>query len=901
MVERIGLEAVLEDDDFKKGLTNYVKSVNGANTKTSKAATSMSKVWSGLGKGVLSFAKLAGGALVAGVGAGITALAGITVASTRTAISFESAFAGVIKTTEGLTDDFGNLTESGKELQQGFRDLAQDVPLAVEELLEIGELGGQLGIARDDLLDFTEAIAAMGVATNLTTEEAATGFAQIANIMGTVESEGSAAFEKLGSSIVALGNNSATTERDILSFAQRIAGAGKIAGLSEADILGIGAAFASVGIESERGGTAVQKVLNNITAELAKGSEKVQDFAQVAGYDSADAFAQAWEKDAAGAFTDFVDGLGTAGTGAITILDDLGLADQRLVGAFLSLAGAGDVLNDSIVLSNKAWEDNDALVREAEQRYATTESQMILFKNSLKDIGITIGSAVLPFLNDMLESAKPLLREFGDKLPDAIEKVVTWLKTNLPKAIKTVSDFWQKTMLPALKEIGTYIQENIVPVLKTLFEWLQDNLPKAIAFITEHWHEFKAALIAIGAVLAGAGIVSAISSIGIAIAALNLPLLLIVGAVGALAAAWAGDWGGMRTAITAWWEETGRPIFKKVVEWLQINIPKAIETVSAWWTETFVPAMRNVWIYIQENIIPIFKAVWGWLSENIPKAIKTASDYWQNTLKPAIMKVWQFITEQLIPTFQEIWDWLSTTIPQAIETAKQKYGELRQNISELWTMLKDNLIAAFQSLISRWDTLKARFEDSGFIDALKGIFETFLTTIKNVLSTLRNIVSTIAQIKSKTVTITIKTIRKTITKDDGGGGSGGGGSSGGGSGGGGTGGGSAGGGGQFLARGGILRGLGVVGEEGPELVSSNTGVRIFPNDTFKKFSEFMRSIGRMGSLNLPTPQPVISSPITTTTTNNNQRAVININGGTNIDEIRLVVEEIINKNMVLNS
>jgi len=114
---------------------------------------------------------------------------GLGAVAAKTAIDFESAFAGVIKTTSGLTDEMGNLTLVGEEMRKGFRDLAKEIPVSFESLTAIGELGGQLGIARENLLDFTKTVAAMGVATNLTSEEAAQGFAQIANIMGTAQKD----------------------------------------------------------------------------------------------------------------------------------------------------------------------------------------------------------------------------------------------------------------------------------------------------------------------------------------------------------------------------------------------------------------------------------------------------------------------------------------------------------------------------------------------------------------------------------------------------------------------------------------------------------------------------------------------------------------------------------------
>jgi TP901 family phage tail tape measure protein len=294
-----------------------VKGADKFNSTLGKATSSIA----GFGKAAVKTAAV-------GVAAFGTAIAGVGAVSVKAAIDFESAFAGVIKTTDGLADSItGELTPAGEEMQQQFRDLAKEVPVAVEELLAIGEVGGQLGIASENLIGFTETIAAMGEATNLTTEEAAVGFAQLANVMGTSQDQ----IENMGSAIVDLGNNFATNERDILSFASRLAGAGEVAGLTEADVLGISAAFSSVGIQAQAGGTATSKAIIDMNTAAIEGGETMEIFAAVAGIE-AENFGAAWEEDAGGVFGEFVKGLGLAGDDAIAILDALEIKDSQAVG-----------------------------------------------------------------------------------------------------------------------------------------------------------------------------------------------------------------------------------------------------------------------------------------------------------------------------------------------------------------------------------------------------------------------------------------------------------------------------------------------------------------------------------------------------------------------------------------
>lgn len=307
-------------------------------------------------------------------------------AAVKAAVDFESSFAGIKKTVDGTKEEFAALAV-------GIREMAKTKPIDVNELNRIGELGGQLGIAKDGMLGFISTVADLGIATNLSTDQAAEGIARLSNIMQTPQAQ----FSNIGSTIVDLGNKLAASETEILDFGLRIAGAGEIAGLTEANVLAIGAAMASVGVEAEAGGTAVQKVLLTMVDSVNTGNEKLAVFAQTAGL-SAAAFQDLFRSNPAEAFTLFVEGLGNAGQQASGVLKQLDLDDQRLVRSFLSLGNAGDLLRDSINTGTDAFAANNALAKEAGERYKTAESQFILLKNAAYDVGITLGTRLLPHL-----------------------------------------------------------------------------------------------------------------------------------------------------------------------------------------------------------------------------------------------------------------------------------------------------------------------------------------------------------------------------------------------------------------------------------------------------------------------------------------------------------------------
>src|SRR6202008_1657320 len=96
-------------------------------------------------------------------------------------------------------------------LERSFRDMAKTMPVTAVEFAKIGQAAGQLGIRTENIAGFSKVMGQLGVGTNPSSEEAATALARLANITQMPQTS----FERLGSTIVALGNNFATTEREI--------------------------------------------------------------------------------------------------------------------------------------------------------------------------------------------------------------------------------------------------------------------------------------------------------------------------------------------------------------------------------------------------------------------------------------------------------------------------------------------------------------------------------------------------------------------------------------------------------------------------------------------------------------------------------------------------------------
>ena len=457
-----------------------------------------------------------GNTMTVGVTAPIIAGVGAVV---KSAMSWESAFAGVKKTNDEVVDSTGNVVYSYADLENGLRGLAAQLPASHQEIAGVAEAAGQLGIKSQDVVSFTKTMIDMGESTNLSAEDAASAIAKIANITGLTSDE----YQRFGSSVVALGNNFATTESDIVSMANRLAASGTLAGLTNQEILGLATAMSSVGIEAEAGGTAMTQTLAAIESAVAAGGEDLQKFAIVAG-ESSEEFASKWKNKPVEAIQDFIRGLGTLderGASATMVLDDMGLSGVRQSNMLKSLALAADTMTGAADLSNKAWDENTALTNEASTRYETTESKLKMLKNQVVDMAIDFGGPFVDALKNGLEASKPLIqtlsdmaKKFNELSPAQQQHIMKWL------AISAAAG-------PALSILG-----KLTTGLGSMFK-VFGSVNSGIGKLVGKLAPMASGLT--GVESAAVGATGAASNFGGAVGLLSNPLGLVVGGAAALA------------------------------------------------------------------------------------------------------------------------------------------------------------------------------------------------------------------------------------------------------------------------------------------------------------------------------------------------------------------------------
>lgn len=606
----------LDTSGFRRGLSSALKEFQVFNNRANDA----SKRLTALGQ----TATTTGKTLTTGLTLPLTAIGG---AAVNSAIQFESAFAGVRKTVDGTEEDFA-------KLEQGIQDMAKTMPQSASDIAGVAEAAGQLGIQTDSILDFTKTMIMLGDATNLSSEEAATQLARFANIVQMSQDN----FDRLGSSVVALGNNLATTEAEIVAMGMRLAGAGNQIGLTEAQIMSFAGALSSVGIEAEAGGTAFSKVMIELQSAVENGGKTLEDFANVANMTS-EQFAKAFKEDAAGAIVAFISGLNDTerlGKSTLGVIESLGMTEIRLRDTLLRAAGAGDLLSQSLEIGTTAWEENNALANEAEQRYATMASRLAMLKNRLNDVAMQVGDILMPYFEDFV---------------GVLENLFSWLDTLDPKT----KEFVVKLGLLAAA---------LGPIFLIFGKLIQ-------AFL-----QIKSALSILSPVIQFViGLFTGASGLGAAISALTGPIGILVAAIAALAVAWKTDFAGIRE-FTSEVIDRLMTIFNIFVEHFQgafgDRISQIIETVKEVFTalEPVISTIFDLILDALDIFITLFSGDLGSLKDAIDNWVKDSVKLFENFAETLFN-----IGKTLV---QSLWNGMKEDIDKVSDWVREKIGRIKE-------------------------------------------------------------------------------------------------------------------------------------------------------------------------------------------------------------------------------
>ena len=399
----------------------------------------------------------------------VNQLAGLVKSIWRAGLEFESSFAGIRKTIEATNEEF-------EILSKWMRRLAKEIPINVNELNKIGEIGGQLWVAKEDLIDFTRTIALIWASTDLTTEGAATQFAKFANAMWEPLSK----IWLMASAVVQLWNNFAVQEPQLLDFAQRLAGAGKIAGFTADEIFALSATLASVWISSEAGATAMSKALVEMTTNINKWWKDLKAYWILSGL-TAKEFKRSWEEDAGWTFAKVIEWIKSSWKDGVLIIEDLFWKNTRTTRSFLGLAEGVDIFSDALEQSENAIKNTNALTEEANKRFETGASRLQLLGNHWNDLKIIISNTTTQAL---IPSTKAI-KDNSDQWQGLVLSIIYWVKwlawivnVLFTQASRITSLIWG-VFMDFYNNLDV-MKNRIIAVVKGIGKWLKFDFSGAL-------------------------------------------------------------------------------------------------------------------------------------------------------------------------------------------------------------------------------------------------------------------------------------------------------------------------------------------------------------------------------------------------------------------------------------
>ncbi|MBC3494324.1 phage tail tape measure protein, partial [Pseudomonas taiwanensis] len=314
---------------------------------------------------------------------------------------FESQMADVKKVVDFDTP------EQFKKMGDDIGRMSERLPMAASDIAKIVAAGGQSGIAKDELLGFAEAAVKMGVAFDQTADES-----------GDMMAKWRTAFKMSQADVVALadqinylGNTGPASTKQISSIITEVGALGEVAGLSSAQVAAIGATMAGVGVKQDVAATGIKNFMLAMTKGSAATKSQAEAF-KALRLDSKQV-AQAMQKDSQGTMLDLLK--------RISEVDDAkrpalltNLFGSESIAAITPLITNLDLLKGNLTKVGDATQYAGSMDKEYASRAATTENNMQLLRNTIDSVGRALGNALLPGVNMVIDSLRPMISHVAE-------------------------------------------------------------------------------------------------------------------------------------------------------------------------------------------------------------------------------------------------------------------------------------------------------------------------------------------------------------------------------------------------------------------------------------------------------------------------------------------------------
>lgn len=342
------------------------------------------------------------------------ALAAALAAPAKAAIDFESSMADVKKVVDFDTP------HQFKAMEKDILGLTRTIPMTADQLAQIVAAGGQAGIEKENLTSFAESAAKMGVAFDIAADEAGQMMAGWRTAFRMNQTE----VVQLADKINYLGNTTAASAPEISAVVTRIGPLGEVAGLASGEIAALGATLVGMNISEEIASTGIKNLMLGLTAGTAATKKQQGAFAKLGL--NAESLAEKMQTDAQGAIFEVLQSIKKLPAAAqSSILTEL--FGKESVGAIAPLLTNLEELEKNLGKVGDASQYAGSMEAEFKARSETTENALILASNAAREIGISVGSILLPPLAQgaqVLAKAGAKAAEFAEKHPGLTKAIV---------------------------------------------------------------------------------------------------------------------------------------------------------------------------------------------------------------------------------------------------------------------------------------------------------------------------------------------------------------------------------------------------------------------------------------------------------------------------------------------
>lgn len=334
-------------------------------------------------------------------------------APVKLAVDFESGMADAAKTIDGMRDEAGNLTPAFYEMQEAVKSMGRELPLTHKELASLFAAGGQQGMTSvDELKEFTTMAAQMSVAFGMSTEEAADAIGGYRSAMNLTMPEARSLLDLMNQ----FANTTSASEKGIADIVRRIGPLGQVGGVAAKPMTALAATLDAMKVAPEVASTGIKNLVLAMTSGAAATKAQKKAFAQI-GIKNTAALAEAMQKDGPKAIIGVLEEVNKLPKAKrLSVMQEI--FGKESLAAITPLLANLETVKKNLLTTADAAAYEGAMQKEFENRSRTTANALILMSNRVRELGINLGSALLPPLNSLLGVIGPIvsgIAEFAQK------------------------------------------------------------------------------------------------------------------------------------------------------------------------------------------------------------------------------------------------------------------------------------------------------------------------------------------------------------------------------------------------------------------------------------------------------------------------------------------------------